>query len=310
MARYAKANGTSALLVIRGGDIVLERYWGASHDTMIDSQSMAKSFLALAVGLAVDDGDLHLTDTVRQWYPALSSTWGSVTLQYLMQMRSGIDINNTDQYTAMQATSDWGAYVMGRPINKAPGTWWRYKADPQVVSNMLTLATGKSAWDLLQERVLTPIGVVAQFTWARDPTGHNDGNGGVETTAEHYARVGFLMLNDGEWDGVQLLSKSWIDQVHAPCQYPGWEFANEWQAAGQAYTAANEYGLFWWCRKWSDSPPTTPQDAYYAFGGGGQFLIVVPSLDVVVVRLGNGPTPYPDGVFLQTLLRKLQLAAQ
>lgn len=304
MARYAMQNGTTALIVMRGGAVVLER----GSNAMQDGYSIAKGLAAIAVGVAIADGEMSLNDDVRDYFPALPAVWGSITLRFLLEMRSGIDINNTDQYQAMIATDDWGAYAMSRPVNKTPGTWWRYKADPQVVSNMFTAATGESMWSYLQSRVLTPIGITSQVSWEADATGHTNGSGGFSTTAENYARIGQLLLDDGEWDGQQLVPSSWINQMTAPCHDNGWSFQNLWAAAGQAWATPGEYGFYWWCRQWDEAAPTTPQDAFYAFGGTGQFIIVIPSLDMVVVRLGSGPQ-YADGVFLQEMLRFIQRAA-
>ena len=300
LAIYAGSNSTTSLIIVKNKKIVHEQYWGSETVFALhDVQSIAKSLIGLTVGIAVDNTLIDVTDTVQDWYPGQTGSWTSVTVQHLLDMASGVNMNNTTDYTAMQATSDWPAYVLGKSFDHTPGTWYRYKADPQILSGIINLATGVSAASYFNSHVLSKIGVT-NYTWTGDSSGHSDGDGGFSTTARNLARIGLLMLSNGAWDGQQLISTEWIEETVSRSLEASLTFTDVWDADGQTLSTSPpmEHHNMWWARKFDGS---TPQDAYYAFGGSGNFIVVVPSKDLVLVRTGTGPAT-PDETFLETML--------
>jgi CubicO group peptidase (beta-lactamase class C family) len=300
----AVGNDSSALLIARHGYLVHEQYWGAGAvDAAVDGQSIAKSMTSMAVGVAIGAGLIPSVDTpISTWFPAIASDplKTRIKLKHLLQMTSGLDYPN---YEALQASDDWGAFALAQAAQHEPGTWWRYKTDPNISSKIVTLSTGRSARDFLSERVFSRIGV-HNYSWRSDPRGNSSGSGDFSATAQDYLRLGYLYLRGGVWDGRQIVPADWIAQTTAPCRSPTHMVNDCWNKPGVAVTGPLEYGYNWWCRKW----PNTPADAFYAFGGMGHFIIVIPSRDIVCVRLAGFSTSRPDGALLRNLLAQLQSA--
>ncbi len=281
---------TDAFLAVRHGYIVKQWYGSDfSKDDVHDSYSMAKSFCNAAVGLAIQDKTIKgIHQNVSEFYPEYShdpnSYFNDVTIEHLLSMTSGIDYDNRIHYPQMQESNDWAGYVLSRPVIHRPGTMWKYKADPMVLSGIISRVTGQSMFDYLNARVFQVIGIHSA-RWKSDPTGQSSGNGDLFAKAEDYARFGFLYLNNGCWDGKRILDPDWIRASTAPCRSKQRVFCNCWDNNSVCVSADQplEYGYLWWCRK----IPGVPDDMYYAFGGLGQFFLIIPSLDMVVVRLGQ-----------------------
>jgi CubicO group peptidase (beta-lactamase class C family) len=227
--------------------------------------------------------------------------YNRITIEHLLTMTSGIDFDNSAHYPIMLTTDNWCEYVLSRPVINSPGTHWKYKADPTVLSGIVTQVTGMSMLDYAQQHMFSHIGI-DEITWVSDPAGNSSGNGDVHTTARHYARFGYLFLNYGRWDNRQILSPMWIWLSTQPCRSSERLFCNCWDSTGVpvSSTIPLEYGFLWWCRKMDG----VPEDAYYAFGGYGQFVVVIPSLDLVIVRLGH-KSGQSDIHFLPEMTRRV-----
>lgn len=306
LATYCGANASHALLVIKNGFLVKEQYWaGKSAATLFDGYSIAKSVTSMVIGAEIAAGTIPgVGSLAKDWYPALSGHKANITIEHLLNMQSGINFSNSAHYAAMMASPDFAEYVLARSMQYAPGSWWRYKADPNVLAGVIKKASGHDLWWQAQARAFNAMGITSNINWLRDPSGNANGSGDLKMTAQHFARFGYLYLRDGQWDGPQLVPASWVAETRSPTNEV---FCNCWNETGRSTAGVTlQYHYGWW----SVNPDLAgwagvPADAYYAFGGGGQFVIVIPSLDLVVVRMGNGPNPYPDGGFLRDLLLKV-----
>jgi CubicO group peptidase (beta-lactamase class C family) len=302
---YASSNGSYGLMVVRHGRVAFEKYYsGNSAATGFSSYSVAKSLTSIAVGRAIREGLLASVDVTAQSILGPSTNnpyWSQITIEHLLQMQSGMAYN----YNDMIATDNWVDYLIEEDGVAAPGVNWRYKNDPIVISGIISEVTGQSLKSYFQSEIGTPLGL-SSFTWTGDMAGHTDGNGGATLTVREMAKIGYLMLNDGVWDGTRLLPRGWVSQSTAPCRSAERQEADVWDTEDTVITdPPMEYGYFWMCRKLAD----VPGDAYWAFGGVGQFIVVIPSLDMVVVRTGNGPSE-SDKTFLPTLLADIVAAVQ
>lgn len=264
--------GTKALIIIRGGYIVGEWYFqGAKATDTYKSASVAKSFTSAVVGKAIAEGKIKgPKQSVGDF--SQNGQFKAVTIEDLLTMSSGIKW--TQQFDIdLRRASRSGSYldfIRKQSLGKKPGAKFQYKScDPTLLSCIVRKATGQSMLDYGMAKVFRPIGLT-QMTWKADSTGTTNGAAGVETTARNYARFGYLFLNQGQWDGAKILPKKWISR-----------------STVFSKGANKNYGYLWWHRAYK-SP--IPKGCYAAKGRGVQRVIVLPKLDMVVVRLGTDPT--------------------
>jgi CubicO group peptidase (beta-lactamase class C family) len=285
-ARYGM---TYAVLVIRGGCVLVERYGGelpsfehppepVAPTTPLLSWSMAKSILHAAVGVLVGDGRLEL-DTpaaVPAWQVDPSDPRAAITLEHLLAMRDGLDF--AEDYVDAGASDviemlfgagrdDTAAYAEARPLLHAPDTRFNYSSGTSnIVSAIAARAVGGGAAlvDMLRQRVLDPIGMTSADP-RLDAAGTFVASSYVYATARDFARFGLLYLRDGVWDGTRLLPEGWVDH-------------------GRRQRSVDEegigYGAHWWV-------VGDDMGSFRASGYEGQSILICPGLDVLAVRLGH-----------------------
>jgi CubicO group peptidase (beta-lactamase class C family) len=195
-----------------------------------------------------------------------------MTLVDILTMRTGIrwDEESTD-YTdsrnncaVMEASDDWVRYVLEQPMAADPGTTFVYNSGAtELLSYLLSRATGEPADDYAKVKLFAPLGIESHY-WKRTPKGLADTEGGLYLSPRDLAKIGFLYLHEGEWDGRRILPRDWVrDSIR------------ESTKANPPYG----YGYQWWT---IPGPP----EAFLAWGYGGQLLIVVPKLDLIAVFTG------------------------
>jgi CubicO group peptidase (beta-lactamase class C family) len=277
---------TAAFLVVHRGRIIAERYApGVNKDTQLESWSMGKSLTATLVGLLIQQGLLGLDD------PAPVSAWQeeddprrNITIRNLLNMSSGLrfvaprdpdfspEKGYPDHIYIYTGAVDAFDYSINRPLQFPVNTEGRYRnCDPLTLGYIVRETVRASGGDYLtfpQQALFDKIGVRRQVL-ETDPYGNFLLTGYDYGTARNWARLGLLYLQDGVWQEERLLPEGFVEFVSTPA--PAW-------------TEPVYGGLFWLNRK-GDIP--LPTDAYYMAGGGGQRVFIVPSLDLVVVRLGH-----------------------
>jgi CubicO group peptidase (beta-lactamase class C family) len=266
---------TQSLVVVRGGEIVGEWYAdGADATSWAASWSVAKSFASAAVGIAVDDGSIASVDDPAARYLTewAGTEHDDITVEHLLQMSSGIDWN--EDYRGSDAEivrmvvgePDQLAYAMSIPVAVDPGTRWSYSSgDTMLLAGVLEAATGEPLHEFATERLMEPIGM-RQVEWWRDAEGNTLGYCCLDATSRDFARLGLLYLHGGNWDGEQIVPSAWVDASIEPVS-----------------TSGGSYGYQWWTYEIEG----TPSDTFLAEGIDGQFIYVIPSLDLVVVRNGT-----------------------
>ena len=257
-----------SLLVIRHGYIVSETYFAPyRQDSKHELYSCTKSFIATLVGVAVDKGLIEGTDQrVMDFFAGRDfehqdSQKDSMTVDDLLTMRSGLDWQEGDPaYRAMYQSADWVKYVMDEPMAQAPGTTFNYCSGcSHVLSAILKQATGVNPRDFAEQNLFKPLGIV-NADWDTDSSGLPIGGWGLQIASRDMAKLGYLYLHGGQWDGQQVVSAGWV------------------KAATQKHTVTDGelgYGYQWW---------TYPKfGAYTALGRYGQTIFVVPESDLVIV---------------------------
>ncbi len=226
-----------------------------------------------------------------------------MTLRDLLTMRSGIAWNTDGPYGSgthstdlLEASDTWVQYVLDQPMDADPGGVWEYNDGASVlIGKILREATGQRADAWSAERLFEPIGITDHY-WKITPDGEADTEGGLYLSTHDLARIGYLFLRGGEWDGARILSEEWVSVSTAPV-VPSVR-ANSATPVG--------YGYQWWVPAHSGQPV----QVYAAQGYGGQMLCVVPARDLVVVFNGWSVHEAPERFPTSAVLERIVPAAQ
>ena len=267
------------------GDIVHERYApGVDVSTRTRTWSTAKSIAVTLIGMLVDQGRMELDAPLgTSWLPEVAKPdedpRAAITLRQVLNMSSGL--YPVDSFKMEYATGSGLAYWAGassvdgarkRGLVREPGTVWEYENyDTLLAVEAMKRALGddKTYLEFPRRALLDRIGMRNTLI-STDRFGDFIFSSQVYSNARDLARFGLLYLNDGVWQGERLLSKKWIKFVRTP--------------APATKTSGNFYGGQWWLVP--DSRTDVPDDAYATAGNRGQYVIVVPSHDLVIVRRG------------------------
>jgi len=283
----AHPRNTKAVVVLHDGRLIAERYApGYGPDTPIWTHSLTKSLSHALIGILVREGKLRLDQ------PAPIPAWrrvgdphGAVTVDQLLRMDSGLPFDETDgvvnPLTRMAfLTRDIAGYAAGTPLAHPPGTHWAYgNLDYMLLGRVVTDAAGGSAVDaerFARRELFAPLGM-AHTVIQTDATGSLAGFGGSYGTARDFARFGQLYLDDGVVDGRRILPEGWVAYSHSQTLDTGY-------GAGFWLNIKHDTRVPVWNAPWG--MPQLPRDMYYARGAFGQYVVIVPSEKLVVVRMG------------------------
>jgi CubicO group peptidase (beta-lactamase class C family) len=283
----AHPRNTKAVVVLHGGRLIAERYApGYGPDTPIWAHSVTKSLINALVGILVRKGKLRLDQ------PAPIAAWQSpgdphhaVTIDQLLRMDSGLPFDETDgvpnpmtRMTFLQR--DMAGYAARTPLAHAPGTAWAYgNLDYMLLGRIVADAAGGSAVAaerFARRELFAPLGMAHTLVQA-DATGTLNGAGGSYGTARDFARFGQLYLDDGVVDGQRILPAGWVAYSRTQTLDTGY-------GAGFWLNIKDDTRVPVWHAHWG--MPQLPKDMYYARGAFGQYVVIVPSEKLVVVRMG------------------------
>ncbi|MBV7331837.1 beta-lactamase family protein [Chloroflexi bacterium TSY] len=283
------ADRTAAYLVLHQGQIIGERYGaGAGPDTQLESWSMGKSITAALIGILVSEGHFTLDSPapIPAWRDSTNPR-SAITIAHLLRMSSGLLFSGSDEpahpflsdhnYPYTHA-DDMFAYAIEKPLEHPPNTVGRYRnCDPLTLGYIIRRTVEGRGEDYLsfpQRALFDRIGIRRQMLEC-DLYGNFILTGFDFGTARNWARFGLLHLNDGMWQGERILPEGWVDFVSSPA--PAWE--------------NGEYGGQFWVNSLGEMG--LPTDTFSAMGVDGQKCHIIPSRDLVIVRLGHragGPT--------------------
>ncbi len=257
-----------SLLVIRNGYMVSEHYFSYYNEAMQhELYSCTKSFTATLVGIAIDQGYIDNIDhRVTDYFPDESfenqdTRKQAMTLDNLLTMTSGLDWDEGDAtYSAMYRSADWVKYVLDKPMKEAPGSQFVYCSGcSHILSAIVQHVTPSGVREFAKNHLFDPLGIT-NFTWGGDASGIPIGGWGLRITPRDMAKLGYLYLHHGQWDGQQIVSEAWA------------------KAATEQHTTTDGdfgYGYQWW---------TVPSlNGYSALGRFGQTIFVAPDLNLIVV---------------------------
>ena len=274
-----------SVMVLQHGKVLYEKWLnGGEPQTPHVLNSVSKTFTSAAVGLAIGEGLLSLDDKVISFFPddlpdSPSENLKKVTVRNLLTMNSGHD----SEPKRGKDGESWVKSFLAWPIEHEPGTYYCYNSlGTYMLSAIVQKVTGQKVVDYLQPRLFDPLGIEAP-RWEESPQGINCGGWGLYLKTEDLAKMGQLLLQGGKWNGKQILPAEYVAEAtraQVPCQ-PSWIRAD--RIAESGLTPENSdwvlgYGYqVWRCR----------HNAYRADGAGGQYIIVIPDKDAVVVNTAS-----------------------
>jgi CubicO group peptidase (beta-lactamase class C family) len=277
----AAALGTRGVVVVKDGELVAERYAdGFDADTPQLGWSMSKSVASLITGVLVKQGVVALDD--HELRPEWTDDRADITVENLLRMTGGLEWDETyDLGTPitrmLYLEPDMGAYVAGLPLAHEPGTVQQYSSgSTNLLCSVLTERSGLGA-DLPRQTLLGPLGLSSAI-FEPDAAGTPVCSSYLWATPRDWAAIGQFALQNGEWNGEQLLPEDWMSQSLT---------VNDVEQ-----TDDPGYGMGWRVNVLPDGSlrwPNLPEDTFYASGHDGQKVIVVPSEQLVVARLGFTP---------------------
>jgi len=287
---------TNAVVVVKGGKVVAERYGGETFyfdkpaepitaSSQLISWSMAKSMLHMIIGTLKEQGliDPEQNAPVPEWADP-SDPRHKIKVKDLLAMRDGLkfvedyDIDNPSDVIAMlygDAKADMAGFVASKPLAHEPGTFYNYSSGTtNVLSRIVAdnVGYGEKYNEYLTKRLFSPLGMNSAVA-AYDDKGVWVASSFVHATALDFAKFGLLYLRGGEWDGEQLINEDWVSTAQTPHSQDenGTYYSWQWWVTG------DKYGTYW------------------ANGYEGQMISVVPALDALVLRFGHTSDEfYPD----------------
>jgi CubicO group peptidase (beta-lactamase class C family) len=294
---------TKAVVVVHNGHVIAERYAaGYGVDTPIMGFSMTKSMVNALVGILVMQGRLKVTDPapIAEWSQA-NDPRHAITTEQLMRMTSGLDLDEQDvgpddpSDRMLYLERDMAAYARARKLISTPGTRFAYSSgSTQIVSSLVRAAAGPAAIDAFEfadRELFAPLGMRHVIVEV-DSTGTMIGCNYMFASARDWARLGLLYANDGIVGDRRILPAGWIDYSTAPTLGTAYG-AGFWTARGKGGLADGfqRFGL--------------PSDTFLASGNLGQRVLIIPSLHLVIVRLGDATDPTNDARGLMQLGRSV-----
>ncbi|RRB07367.1 serine hydrolase domain-containing protein [Larkinella rosea] len=267
-----------SLLIVRNGKLVYENYFNGYSDLIPENiYSATKTFTSALIGIALDQKLIKsLDEKVVDYFPQesplpnLTPAKQQITIRDLLTMSSGLECADDDPQSPgneakMYQSTDWIRYTLSLPMKTTPGTESNYcTGGVAVLGGILQRATGKTVDEFAQENLWKPLNITP-IRWDRMPTGQVNTSGRMFIRPRDMAKLGQLFLNKGQWEGKQIISADWVNE----------------STRKQVILRDQGYGYLWWRREFNYNNKMYP--AYYASGNGGNFIVVLPTENLVVV---------------------------
>jgi CubicO group peptidase (beta-lactamase class C family) len=287
--RAAEIPGVSGVLLFQSGQVVFEQYWRSHRrDRSQNIKSASKSVLSALVGRALAEGHIKsLDDPIANYLPrgfaaipedrrtavmsaGQTASKHDITVRHLLTMSSGLASTSFGSYGRWVLSPNWVQFVLNSPLEAAPGTRMRYSTgDTHLLAAVLASATGTSVRAYADRALMRPLGARIGG-WDTDPQGIHFGGNNMALSPAALLAFGRLYLDGGRWNGEQLLDPDWVRDSLTP------HFLQT-----SFNPRGHNYGYLWWNNTFGG------QNAWFAWGYGGQYVFLLPDLDAVVVITGN-----------------------
>ncbi len=260
----------NSFIVWQGGKMAVERYFhGMGPDELVNVKSASKSIVSTLTGIALAAGSLTsidqpLVDFFPEYLDTTAAPWKKeITLRHVLTMRACLETTSFHNYGEWVASSHWLREALQQPMVCRPGSDMVYSTgNSHIMSAVITEATGTSALEFARRHLLEPLDI-SRISWDRSPEGYYLGGNNMALSPQSLLKYGRLYLNRGMYEGRRVVPEEWIER--------------SWERYGHSHYSNHDYGFFWWIDEYAG------QTTYFAWGYGGQYVFVVPSLDLVVV---------------------------
>lgn len=275
-----------SLMIVQHGKVVAEKWLGNHTPTEPHAMySVSKTFTATAVGFAIQEGKLKLTDKVISFFPEylpspVSQNLKDLDIKHLLTMSGGHDTDPTGAIRGQSEPGSWEKSFLATPFPHRPGTCFVYNSmGTYMLSAIVQKVTGQKLQDYLTPRLFQPLGIT-NVVWEESPSGVNCGGWGLLITTEDMAKMGQFILQKGMWHENRLLQASWFDEAtsYQVASLPAGAKKENLTMKPEDSDWLQGYGFqMWRCR----------HNAYRADGANGQFIIIIPEKDAVIVTTAN-----------------------
>lgn len=276
---FLRSTETTAFIVVKSDGLLYENYFnGYNHGSTQTSFSVAKSFASALVGIAVDDGVIALDDPITDHIPELrerGAGFERITVRHLISMSSGLRYEeqgtpwSDDTETYYNPDLRKLAFTDTEVVGPPGGRWHYNNFNPLLMGMILERTTSQHVAEFMEAHLWQPLGAEAGGSWSLDSesSGFEKMESGINARAIDFAKLGSLYLHEGDWNGERILPASWV---------------RESTAVSDEHDPSAAYGYWWWTYRDDELG-----DYFAARGNKGQFIVVIPERDLVVVRHGR-----------------------
>ena len=292
--RFLEKNRTQAFLVIQNDTILYEQYFnGTERDSIVTSFSTAKSFTSALIGIAIEGGQItSINDPITDYLPELierDPAFAEITIRDLLMMSSGIKYSEPPDNATTYYYPDLRSLALEKTrIIDSPRNIFHYNNfHPLLLGLILERATGSSVSDYLQEKIWKPIGMEFPGSWSLDENGFEKMESGINARAIDFAKFGRLYLNQGNWDGMQVVPAKWVadsTQADDSVDYDNYYYDDF------IFTDRSGYYKYMW---WGIQREGQAYD-FSAIGNKGQFIYVSPEKNLLILRFGENYGRFGD----------------
>ena len=260
----------NAELIVKNG-VIVDEYYKEEYDknSVFTLQSTSKSITSAILGIAIDKGYIeNVNIPISNYFPQIleanSEYLKEITIWHLLTHTSGFSASDTANWYEWRASENWIDYVLNSPVTSRPGTVFNYfTGNTHLLSAIVEKATGKTLYEFGKENLFDKLDMDSVECGA-DPQGISDGGNGFAMNIYDMAKLGELYLNKGNWNGEQIISEQWIN--------------DSTNTQFERNSGSADYGYQWWVRTFGDND----YPAFFAQGHYGQYIFVVPDLNLVV----------------------------
>ena len=281
-----------SMLISHDQQLVLERYFNGTrpHQTA-NVKSVSKTILSALVGIAIEQGHIEsIHQSISDYYDDLlpdDSQKRGITVGNLLSMQAGLETTSFYNYGAWVQSDDWMRFALEQPFRADPGTRLVYSTgNTHLLSGIITQATGRSTLQFARQSLAQPLGFELE-AWPRDPMGVYFGGNNMELTPRQMLRFGEMYLNGGKVDDRQVVPADWVARSTRPHVRSGRD-------------RTRYYGYGWWIKAMAGF------EAPYAWGYGGQFIMLVPELGLVIVTTSSSQPGDGRRSHIRSLYRLLE----
>ena len=263
-------NPLNSLIISWKGNIVAERYYrGMRANRSVNVKSVSKSIVSLLAGIAIRDSVIEgvhqkLTTLLPDYAGHIEASHrDEILLHHVLSMTTGLDGTSFQNYGPWVASSDWVKFALEQPPVCLPSTCMTYSTgNSHLVSVIISRASGENLRTFASERLFGPLDIPL-YNWDRDPQGYYLGGNNMALRPRDMLRIGEMLLNGGRYGNTQVIPEEWIQRM--------------WDVYAISPWNGHRHGYYWWSRTFGG------ERTHFAWGYGGQYIFIVPNLDLVVV---------------------------